>query len=470
MAPRCVWRGQLVEIRVEARDDEPSAGELSAFEETGQHVQERSGWWDIRVETTSGPNERVVGERGALVDLVEGTFDLVEPDGQSAVHVAIGQQCGSRDLVVMRVLGGQLAHARQEPSQSPRSTDAPDQRPYDRAEFGGRRVIEGPVTDVACLGRRVTPTGHSEESADTVEMCRAPPSSGLADCHRLTGHPPEPRLAPEGRLGRRRRGGRIDLGTLDDVTLKLHAQHEPCRPVRKRRPERYVKPVEPQPVPVVSAFGHRQSGYGPHVVGVMAVVHAAVSAVVLMALAVFVMVVVLAVLAVRSVGFVSAMAVVLVMRAVSLRCRGVTVTLVVSVSAWAVSAKVVVAPALNVPCLMSPLVRGWLQERGMSLVQSMSRLPGIRYGHPCFGRRYAEPHTFRPVVPPYGNGGAGEDDEVGRSGSWDPRPAPARELGLDGQPLTRRTGSSRQQNPRPRQGRPCEARPQLHRNAPSRQA
>ncbi|MER7541188.1 hypothetical protein ABTX77_41600 [Streptomyces sp. NPDC097704] len=160
------------------------------------------------------------------------------------------------------------------------------------------------------------------------------------------------------------------------------------------------------------------------------------------------------------------------------RVRVVTVVVVLAASGGGVT----VVLWRGVPVCIVPLVPRGLalllaalcarsdKERHASVLQGMCRVFGIHHTHTRLRCRYAVPQALRPVVVPGRCGGTREGHQVGRCRAGCPRPAPAREFGLDGEALARRTGGGNEQNGGAIQGHPAEAVPQVHRNAPSRQA
>ncbi|WP_232107729.1 hypothetical protein [Streptomyces gossypiisoli] len=62
----------------------------------------------------------------------------------------------------------------------------------------------------------------------------------------------------------------IDLDVLHDVSLQSESENEPRWPVDQAGADRYMQLIEPQLVPVVTPFGHRQACHLAHRVHVVA--------------------------------------------------------------------------------------------------------------------------------------------------------------------------------------------------------
>jgi len=99
---------ELVEIRVEARDDDPRARELDTPQQARQDIQQGPGGRHSTEDPPAGPDGLSGGvEDIEVVDCCRASPDRVEPREHTVVRVSVGDQRGAGDTVLPRMFGGQ---------------------------------------------------------------------------------------------------------------------------------------------------------------------------------------------------------------------------------------------------------------------------------------------------------------------------------------------------------------------------
>lgn len=191
-----------------------------------------------------------------------------------------------------------------------------------------------------------------------------------------------------------------------------------------------MQPVEPQPVPVIGPVGHGQAIHETaHVmagVSVMSTVH-----------------VVATVVAVR---LVSAVHVVTAM---------VTVCLVPAVLCVLVRLRLLAMPGVRTMIMVRGFGRASelaVRKLGQSAIEGVGGAVGIRDLHSGFGCRNGVPQVLDPVTL-LGLAITQDHQQIRRRWGAHTRPSATRQLRLDGEPLSRGTGTDREQNSRPEHGR-----------------